>query len=180
MKRRYLILIIIPVAVVLSAVALIAMIRAPGRLPEQPIAFNHRLHLERVQGIQCQDCHRFVNDHTFAGIPGKQICFECHDAHPAEDDLEAEARQPRFATLMAFATAEGDIPWHRVTTLRDDVFFSHRRHVTVGKIECRRCHPGIPERTSPPTHGPAEMNMDSCIACHEESGTSVDCLACHR
>lgn len=164
----------------ITVVVLGGWMSSPGTLPPQPIAFNHRLHLERVQGIECQHCHQFVTSETYAGLPSRFICFDCHDPEPDEDDTEADLRKPRFATLMAFVNSEGDIPWHRVTSTREDVFFSHRRHVTVAKLDCRTCHPNMPDRTSPPTRGPIQMAMATCIRCHEESNASVDCIACHR
>ena len=179
MVKKYAISSSVILALVVAVLALGAWIYAPGPLPPQPIAFNHRLHLERVQGITCQDCHMFVLSETYAGLPSKVVCFGCHDPDADEDDKEADAFKAKFAGLMAFAGTEGEIPWHRVTIIREDVFFSHRRHVTVAKLDCRECHPEMPDRTSPPTRGPIEMKMSTCIRCHEENNASVDCVACH-
>lgn len=175
--KRHPITTVILVVLVISAVALLAAVHDRGGLPPQPIAFNHRVHLERVQGISCQDCHSSAPSEYFAGIPSKHVCFECHD--PTEEDADADASKPEFAELMSFAGIDGDIPWHRVTASREDVFFSHRRHVTVAEIECRQCHPRMPDRTSPPTHE-IVMSMDTCMNCHRKSSTTVDCIACHR
>ena len=164
----------------IAVVVLGAWVRLPGPLPPQPIAFNHRLHLERIQGVNCQDCHRFVMSQTYAGLPSKFICFDCHDPDADENDTDADARKPQFASLMAFAKSDGDIPWHRVTATREDVFFSHRRHVTVAKLGCRECHPKMPDRTHPPTRGPIQMRMKTCLACHEKNNASEDCVSCHR
>ena len=166
-------------ALLIAVVGVSAMLSGPAALPPQPIAFNHKLHLEGVQGITCQDCHQFVANETYAGIPSKFVCFECHDPSGDPNDSSADASKEKFATLMAFAKSDGDIPWHRVTTTREDVFFSHRRHVSVAKIDCRECHPEIPDRNTPLTHGPIQMSMDACIKCHEESKSSVDCVSCH-
>ena len=164
----------------IATVVLGAWLQGPGALAPQPIAFNHRLHLEGAQGIECADCHQFVKSQHYAGLPSKYVCFGCHDADADQDDTEADAFQPAFASLMAFANADGDIPWHRVTEIPNDVFFSHRRHVSVAMIDCRECHPLMPDRTSPPKRGPAGMTMDTCLACHQERGASVDCISCHR
>ena len=180
MRKPLVILIGLVFVLGITVVVLGVWIRAPGRLPPQPIAFNHRLHLERAQGIGCADCHQFVNTQPYAGLPSKYICFDCHDPDPDEDQTEADARKPQFSDLMKYAKTEGDIPWHRVTMTRPDVFFSHRRHVTVAKLDCRQCHPDMPDRTSPPTRGPIQMSMDTCLHCHETSEASVDCLTCHR
>lgn len=151
-----------------------------NELAPQPIEFNHKIHLDRVQGIQCQNCHLFAVSEHFAGIPGKELCFGCHDPVAEEGDADADANKTEFAALMSFTEAGGDIPWRRVTALREDVFFSHRRHFGVAKIGCRHCHADIPDRTRPPTEGPIEMSMGTCIDCHESSAASVDCIACHR
>lgn len=172
----------IAVAFILVAMVVVlgAWFRGGGVLEPQPIAFNHALHLERAQGIVCADCHQFVNTETYAGIPSKWICLDCHDAYGDESDPEAEVNRPEFAELMQFARSDEEIPWHRVTATREDVFFSHRRHVTVGELECTECHPDMPSRTEPPTRGPIVMAMDTCIGCHEERNQATDCVACHR
>ncbi|MBI4585378.1 MAG: cytochrome c3 family protein [Planctomycetes bacterium] len=167
--------------IIVTAVLLLpAMIPNLGSLPPQPIAFNHRLHMERVQGIGCRDCHQLAHLQTYAGIPSKFVCFDCHNPDANESDANADAFKPEFGTLMAFAKTGEDIPWHRVTFTPEDVFFSHRRHVAVAKIDCRKCHPEIPDRTSPLDRGPIMMGMNTCIKCHEEAKASVDCVACHR
>jgi predicted CXXCH cytochrome family protein len=155
-----------------------AWITAPGVLPPQPIEFNHRIHLD--SGITCLDCHQFAASETYAGLPSRDVCFGCHDPYADERDARADAFKPQFAALMAFADAEEDIPWHRVTASDADVFFSHRRHVTVGKIDCVECHAEFPKLTRPPTRGPIQMTMNTCVRCHEERNVSADCITCHR
>jgi c(7)-type cytochrome triheme protein len=61
-----------------------------------------------------------------------------------------------------------------------DVFFSHRRHVTVAKVECQTCHGAIGEATAPPGRPAVNQSMEWCISCHEKRQVSVDCNACHR
>jgi hypothetical protein len=178
--NRYILLGSLALVTVMGGVALGAWLLEPEALPPQPIAFNHKLHLERAQGIVCQDCHQFVTTQTYAGLPSKFLCFDCHDPYGDESDVDADVNQPRFADLMVFSMADTDIPWHRVTTTREDVFFSHRMHVTVAGLDCRECHPRMPDRTRPPTRGPIQIAMDTCIDCHEENGASVDCVSCHR
>ena len=179
-KRKWVMLASMVLLLVAAAVVLAARMREAGSLPPQPIAFNHRLHLERVQGIACQDCHQFVASQTYAGLPSKYVCLGCHDPDADQAAPAAEASKPALASLMAFAGIDGDIPWHRVTATHPDVFFSHRRHVTVAKLDCRVCHPEMPECTSPPTQGPITMRMDTCLQCHEKNHASVDCVSCHR
>jgi len=147
-------------------------------LPEQPIAFNHHLHLEKVQGIECVDCHRFAQTEAYAGIPSKDLCLECHEADVAGDTGGGET-DSRFEELKALVEADGDIAWVRVTGVPDDVFFSHRRHVSAESLDCRECHADMPERTSPPRRA-NRMRMSACTGCHELNGKSEDCIDCHR
>ncbi|MFQ5429391.1 MAG: cytochrome c3 family protein [Phycisphaerae bacterium] len=159
------------------AVAVVAVARAVGGPSEtvvQPIAFNHKIHLEDAQ-LQCLQCHTDAATRVWAGLPGKEVCLDCHD--PDDDET---AQEPEKAKLVAFADADQDIPWRRVAVLRPDVFFSHRRHVTSAGIDCLRCHPGQPALTEPPSTASLVMRMDDCIACHEANDISTDCLACHR
>ncbi|MHC4413785.1 MAG: cytochrome c3 family protein [Planctomycetota bacterium] len=179
-KRIYIAVFCAVLVLVIGGVALGALLRDSATLPPQPIAFNHKLHLERAQGITCEDCHQFVTSQVYAGLPSKFICFDCHDVDADESDNGPDADRSELTALAGYADAEGDIPWHRVTATREDVFFSHRMHVTVARIDCRECHPKMPDRTSPPTRGPLQIEMDTCIGCHEDNGASVDCVSCHR
>jgi hypothetical protein len=167
-------------ALALAGMAIDAWLRTPGALPPQPIEFNHRLHMERAQGITCEDCHHFVASQPYAGIPSKHVCFDCHDPSADAADVDADANKPQFATLMSFRDTQEDIPWHRVTGTRPDVFFSHRMHVTVADLDCRQCHAAIADSTRPSSHGPEIIEMETCLRCHEEHGASEDCVACHR
>ena len=169
----------LPVALVLViVVGLVAGGYAlAGRLPKasQPIAFNHTLHLEEA-GLQCLDCHTDAETGVYAGLPGAEFCLDCHDV----DDEEEVEEGSELAKLVPFADADQDIPWVRVALTTPDVFFSHRRHVTAGQIDCLRCHPDQPTLTAPPPVIRLVMTMDDCLECHQESGVSNDCLVCHR
>ena len=148
-----------------------------GETVTQPIAFNHAAHLGDA-GMECIDCHTDAATGVYAGLPGRAICFDCHDL---EDEENEEGQlPPEKARLLSFVESEGDIPWLRVAVTKPDVFFSHRRHVTSGKIDCLHCHPNQAELTEPPSTAQLVMTMDDCIACHDQDGVSTDCLACHR
>jgi len=168
---------ILPVVVALVlAAGLVAVVYGLARRSSrvtQPIAFNHQLHLDEA-GLECLDCHSQAETRVHAGLPGKTMCFDCHDV---DEEFEEGSE---LAKLVAFDEGDADIPWVRVAVTKPDVFFSHRRHVAAGGIECLRCHPGQPELTAPPFRVDQVMAMDDCIACHQEHQASTDCLACHR
>ncbi len=139
----------------------------------QPIGFNHVVHLDDA-GMQCIECHTNAETGVYAGLPGKSICFDCHDID------EEEGTHSEKDKLFAFDEQDEDIPWQRVALTRPDVYFSHRRHVTSGNLECTECHRDQRALSTPPSTARLVMSMDACIQCHKESGASSDCLACHR
>jgi len=163
------------VFLIVAAVLVAAVFGLTRREPavSQPIAFNHKIHIEDV-GLACLDCHTGAATKVHAGIPGREFCADCHDP---SDEPEADSA---LASLVPFLADEREIPWKRVAVVPPDVFFSHRRHVTSGALECKRCHPGQSERTAPPRFARKVMSMNDCLECHRKSQVSVDCLACHR
>ena len=140
----------------------------------QPIVFNHKVHLEEAS-LQCADCHTDAASQVWAGLPNKDSCLDCHDV----DDEETQ-NDPEKAKLIRYDDQEQDIPWRRVAVTRPDIFFSHRRHVTAAGLDCLTCHPNQRKLTAPPRTADFVMRMGDCIACHEKSKVTTDCLACHR
>lgn len=132
----------------------------------QPIQFNHQLHQE----AGCDMCHRYVYEEEFAGRPLAEICAACHD----------EPDSSEKAILMGYLESEREIPWRRIYEVPSHVYYSHRRHVTVAKIDCAECHGDIGNSTSPPGKPLNKLTMKFCIGCHEERGVTTDCNACHR
>lgn len=139
----------------------------------QPIRFNHELHVNEA-GAECIDCHTDAETGVFAGLPGKDACFDCHD--PYDEDVT----HPQKVKLLSYAESDEEIPWVRVAVTKPDVFFSHRRHVTSAGLDCLECHPDQPTLTAPPATVRLVMTMDECIECHQQNRASSDCLACHR
>jgi len=136
---------------------------------DQPISFNHKKHLE--QGTECITCHRYFKTQTFSGMPEIAICIECHK-DPITQNPEEEKIRKSFQ--------EGkDIPWRRVYEQPDHVFFSHRRHVVLAKMDCKECHGNIGQSERPPSRPWIKMTMDWCMDCHARTKASNDCLACH-
>ena len=170
--------VIVPVVVVLVTIvglaAIVYALRPGGERVNQPIAFNHAVHITDA-GLECLDCHTDAGTAVRAGLPGKSMCLDCHD--PDDEEIQ---EHPEKARLASYAEAEQNIPWVRVAVTKPDVFFSHRRHVTAAGLECIRCHPKQESLTAPPKFRREVMTMDDCLACHQEHNASTDCLACHR
>jgi hypothetical protein len=136
---------------------------------EQPIPFNHKKHAE--QGLECDTCHRYYKTQTFSGIPTISICIECHKEPVTESKEEEKIRQ--------YHQRKEKIPWKRLYNEPDHVFFSHRRHVVLGKMECKNCHGDIGQSERPPSRPWVNMSMNWCMGCHGERKVTNDCLACH-
>jgi hypothetical protein len=140
-----------------------------GFKAEQPISFNHKKHAE--QGLACDACHRFFKTQTFSGIPDLATCLECHKEPVTQSPQEEEIRQ--------FHKKGQEIPWRRIYEQPDHVFFSHRRHVVLGKIPCASCHGSIGQSEQPPAKPWVKMTMNWCMECHTKRKVTNDCLACH-
>lgn len=171
----------------LVAVALVACDR--GSAVTQPIAFNHRVHVE--SGLDCGFCHEAVESAAHAGIPATDTCMVCHEdttAMPGDENCgrchdvgEGEHEELSDQAKLQHLAAQGEpIPWRRIYDLPDHVYFSHRRHVTVAGIGCPECHGDVAGLDRPAPRPLVHHDMDWCMRCHETRGASNDCIHCHR
>ena len=151
---------------IVAGVAAAWLLLLPPAPAAQPLAFNHAKH----RGMACTVCHRGAEEAARAGIPQGDTCLKCH----------ASAPLARAQGLWDAAAKGADLPWVRVTRVPEHVYFSHRRHVRLARLECGSCHGDIGVRTAPPGRAATRLDMDSCIACHRREDASQDCAACHR
>lgn len=140
-----------------------------GSKTGQPISFNHKKHVE--QGLECDSCHRYFKTQNFSGMPDISICMECHKEAITKNREEEKIRQ--------FAKKGEEISWKRIYKEPDHVFFSHRRHVVLGKMDCKNCHGEIARSERPPSKPWGKMSMKWCMDCHSKKKITNDCLACH-
>jgi len=131
----------------------------------QPLAFSHAKHAK----IDCTVCHSGAASAAHAGIPDAPFCVRCHATAPAGTG----AAWDRGVAARSFN-------WVRLERLPDHVMFSHRRHVTLGRLACESCHGEMKTRTTPPTAAPRRLEMTTCLDCHRQQGITEDCNACHR
>ncbi len=173
---------------------------------EQPIDFNHVVHMELVDN-GCESCHFFREDGTYSGVPKLEQCIDCHDEVQGDTDHEK-----RF--VEDYVSKGIEVPWHIYSRQPDCVFFSHAAHVKKAKMDCETCHGSIGSSESLKTyeenritgysrdiwgksianmlclkkHTYERMKMDDCAECHKEAngkGTSVQtekdgCFVCHK
>jgi Cytochrome c7 and related cytochrome c len=159
------------------ALVVLAACAGPARGPEQPIAFDHGLHMTLdLDGhkLGCIDCHAGAERAEHAGLPALRDCLRCH-VRP-----QSERPNPREARVRLLAVP-GPFHWTQVTRNPGHVYAPHRAHVGIAKLACSECHGDVASWTVPPTE-PTDrlLHMTECISCHRERGASTWCGACHR
>ena len=141
----------------------------PRAAVEQPIAFNHRVH---VESLECETCHEFVRTSAHSGLPGLSVCLMCHEEAVTEAAKDEKVRE--------LAAAGEEQVFRKLFQLADNVFYTHRRHAGMAGIECATCHGEIDQTEVPPPVPLIRITMDFCLECHEKQGVSDDCTRCHR
>ena len=170
---------------------------------QQPVEFSHALHLEEVGG-DCESCHYFREDGTYAGVPKLAQCIDCH-----EEIMSGTEAEEHF--VNEYVLQEREVPWLIYSKQPPCVFFSHAAHVKKGGMECATCHGDIGESEKLPvyeqnritrysrdiwgkslagfTRDPQKrMKMDVCAACHKRENVSQGsvqtqrggCFVCHH
>lgn len=142
----------------------------PRKDGTQPIAYNHKLHLEL--GLECQGCHQYAETGSRASIPNIDVCGGCHD--------DAEVDNPEARKVADYVARNERIPWRQVHRVPDHVYFSHRRHVRLGELQCSMCHGDVAQMEKPFEQPHQAIRMDWCTSCHRRRGVDNDCFACHR
>jgi len=169
-QRRLLIGIVVALCAAVGFGAGRALLRPRHRVV-QPVAFNHKLHVTKAK-LECKTCHLYVTTGQHAGLPLISSCGECHD----DPDVKS-AEERKVVALAQKGTSE---TFHKLFHLPEHVYYSHRRHVGLGGLQCVNCHGGIAETTSPPTAPLVRVDMSFCLDCHKQRGISTDCTHCHR
>jgi hypothetical protein len=164
----------------LALILLLAVLAASGFVAGSENAddlvadINHAIHIER--DLECIDCHTGVEEHAVAGVPGIEICGECHD-----DPEDAIGRTANGKLILDHIQRGEELWWPQLYLLPDHVVFSHKRHVALGKIACDACHGDIASTTTLPEKPVRRtLAMDGCLDCHSQAGADEDCLACHK
>ncbi len=138
----------------------------------QPIAFNHKVHIETA-GMNCKDCHLNVETIARASIPTLEVCQTCHSDEPI-------SKSPAEKEVLRYFAEKKEIPWVQIYSVPEQVYFSHRRHVKIGGLECSSCHGNIAGMITPVSSEAVSVTMENCMNCHKQHKVTNDCLACHR
>lgn len=146
----------------------VAQTKQPPPPPEQPIPFSHKLHAG-TQQLKCATCHKNPDPGERMGLATAAMCMQCHE------DVKTDS--PAIQKLASFANNKREIKWVRVYEIPSYVFFSHRAHLEAGGT-CVECHGEVKELEQ--MYRAKEINMASCMNCHQAKGASIDCTYCHE
>ena len=135
----------------------------------QPIQFNHRKH---VAQMECAGCHVYFSEGPHSGLPDANICNACH--------ADALTKSPEEAKLRQILQSGQPLVFRKLFHIPTHVYYSHRRHVVLGKLECVQCHGKIAETEAPPSKPLVTISMKYCTQCHERLKVNNDCKSCHR
>ena len=149
-------------------VTVFGLMQKPTIRPEQPIEFPHYIHVGQL-GMECVDCHRYVEESIFAGLPDAELCMECHEG-VAED-------KPEIIKLAEIYESGGPLEWVRIYQVKPHVYFTHKRHVLSG-VNCRECHGPIELMTT--VQRVTDLGMGWCLECHRSRGAPTECVTCHK
>ena len=146
-----------------------------GRSPEQPVAFPHPQHVQKL-GMNCVYCHFASNKALDPGIPAVGTCMGCHNVIGPQ--LQARdgqpARKSEALTKLAGYWNKGvnpkPVPWVRIHKVPEYVHFPHMRHVNAG-VTCQTCHGQVQKMTQ--VYQAASLNMGWCINCHVNGYNAV-------
>ena len=169
--KKYVLVVIIAGVGILFSFIFLAFPAAKHSIA-QPLAFNHKVHIENAS-LTCKDCHLNVEKMAVATIPMMEVCQTCHNDQPL-------SKSPAEQELFKYAAEKKEIPWIQVYSLPEHVYFSHRRHVTIGGLECSGCHGNVAAMTTSVSSPATPVKMENCINCYKQHNVTNDCLACHR
>jgi hypothetical protein len=174
---------------------------------KQPFDFNHKLHMGMDDIEDCESCHFFREDGTYAGVPKLAQCTDCHDDILSVEDENPKGYEEEKKFINEYVLKEKEVPWLVYAKQPDCVFFSHVVHVKTAGMDCVVCHGNIGESDSLKVyeenritgysrdiwgknmlglkkHSWDRMKMDDCAECHQKQ-TSVQtgkdaCFVCHK
>ena len=155
--------------------------------PIQPIHYSHRIHAGS-NGIDCKYCHSSARTSKHAGIPSLNVCMNCHKniAEVADTSATEEYSKAFYdAQIQKLYDAVGwdkstqkytgktqPVKWVRIHKLPDFAYFNHSQHVTVGGIECQKCHGPVQEYEIQKQFAP--LTMGWCIDCHRQTNVKME------
>jgi len=163
---------------------------------QQPIEFLHKTHAEKSGITDCAQCHAFLEDGEFAGLPSNDTCAGCHSDRIGTSPSEAKL-------VDRYIKPGQETPWLVYSRQPANVWFSHAVHLKSAGLSCGDCHGDYGESDQVRTYevnrisgysrdiwghsmsrlGRAAgdgMKMSDCEDCHRRHKVEVGCLGCHQ
>lgn len=138
------------------------------------IPFSHLLHGENI-GLDCAHCHTGARSESYAYMPAKSDCMDCHRLPLTEN--------PGIEVLDSALAKAFSEPWSKKSRLPEHVVFHHGVHASAG-VQCSDCHGAVESDI----YGGENFDMKMCLACHRGETfrerkfkpAATYCGACHR
>ncbi|MCL5029180.1 MAG: cytochrome c family protein [Bacteroidetes bacterium] len=146
--------------------------QSKSSIDSYPVPFSHYVHTSQHK-IKCVNCHRGVETDARAGIPNIDYCSMCHSTL-----INPSSKREKI--IYDLVKENKPIIWKVHYTVPDYVYFSHRRHVKLGKLECTECHGDMTKQDSPDLKNYSPIMMPFCFNCHEQKDITTDCGNCHH
>src|ERR1035437_3633150 len=124
------------------------------------VTFSHYVHTKQ-HNIKCKTCHQNTETQERAGIPTIETCSLCH-SEIINPNSEKEKK------INEYVTNNKPIVWENYYTVPEYVYFSHRRHVKIGKLDCVLCHGDMTEQKSKELTNFRPFIMKVCFDCHQQ------------
>ena len=134
----------------------------------QPIPFSHKLHFKFFP--DCLACHQMTGNGWAMNYPPESKCMSCHSTIDVES--------PAIAKLAAYFDQHKPVPWVKIYSLPDEVFFSHKTHYAKAKVGCSTCHGPVAERDVITLDRVTWMEF--CTDCHKQKKAPANCRSCHN
>jgi cytochrome c551/c552 len=165
--------------------AAIGLGRQKDYQPQQPIFYSHKVHAGTNQ-VSCLYCHGNAWESRHAAVPSVNVCMNCHKTikeYKGEalyaangDSINGTAQLQKLFKYAGFDPQNPNawkpenakpIPWVRIHSLPDHVYFNHSQHIRAGNVQCQTCHGPITEMDE--VRQFSELGMGWCINCHRET-----------
>jgi hypothetical protein len=136
------------------------------------VTFSHYVHTKQ-HNIKCKICHQNYEKQERAGIPTVETCAICH-SEIINPKSEKEKK------INEYVTNNKPIVWLNYYRVPDYAYFSHKRHVKIGNLDCVLCHGDMTEQKSKELTNFQPFLMDNCVNCHKQRNITIECGNCHH
>src|SRR5215467_7326964 len=107
MKRLMQMVPLVVLLILIGGFLLLGPRRGPSA-PEQPIAYDHWIHVTNPEGpqLECTFCHENADKSSHATIPNISTCMACHESIATD--------RPEVQKLAGYSERHEQPPWIRV------------------------------------------------------------------